>query len=132
MKRVVLFLATNLAIILVLSVPLRLLGVEQILDQQGTHLNLTSLLVFTLVIGMGGSFISLAMSKWIAKLTTGAEVIERPLYEQERWLLETVQRQAKAAGIGMPEVAIYNAPDVNAFATGMNRNSALVAVSTGL
>jgi len=132
MKRVVLFLATNLAIILVLSVTLRLLGVEQILDQQGTNLNLNSLLVFALVFGMGGSFISLAMSKWIAKRTTGAEVIERPRNEQERWLVETVQRQAKAAGIGMPEVAIYNAPDVNAFATGMNRNSALVAVSTGL
>src|SRR3569833_1980918 len=132
MKRVVLFLATILAIILVLSVTLRLLGVEQILDQQGTNLNLNSLLVFALVFGMGGSFISLAMSKWIAKRTTGAEVIERPRNEQERWLVETVQRQAKAAGIGMPEVAIYNAPDVNAFATGMNRNSALVAVSTGL
>src|SRR3569832_748361 len=115
-----------------MSVTLRLLGVEQILDQQGTNLNLNSLLVFALVIGMGGSFISLAMSKRIAKRTTGAEVIERPRNEQERWLVETVQRQAKAAGIGMPEVAIYNAPDVNAFATGMNRNSALVAVSTGL
>src|SRR3569832_971282 len=132
MKRVVLFLATNMAIILVLSVTLRLLGVEQILDQQGTNLNLNSLLVFALVFGMGGSFISLAMSKWIAKRTTGAEVIERPRNEQERWLVETVQRLAKAAGIGMPEVAIYNAPDVNAFATGMNRISALVAVSTGL
>src|SRR3569832_2192643 len=124
MKRVVLFLATNMAIILVLSVTLRLLGVEQILDQQGTNLNLNSLLVFALVFGMGGSFISLAMSKWIAKRTTGAEVIERPRNEQERWLVETVQRHAKAAGIGMPEVA--------ALATGMNRNSALVAVSTGL
>src|SRR3569832_1606635 len=98
----------------------------------GTNVNLISLLVFALVFGMGGSFISLAMSKWIAKRTTGAEVIERPRNEQERWLVETVQRQAKAAGIGMPEVAIYNAPDVNAFATGMNRNSALVAVRTGL
>src|SRR3569832_2846312 len=117
MKRVVLCLATILAIILVLSVTLRLRGVEQILDQRGTNLNLNSLLVFALVFGMGGSFISLAMSKWIAQRPTGAEVIERPRNEQERWLVETVQRQAKAAGIGMPEVASYNAPDVNAFAT---------------
>lgn len=132
MKRVVLFLATNLAIVLVLSVTLRLLGVERILDEQGVGLDLKSLLVFAFVFGMGGSFISLAMSKWVAKRTTGAQVLDRPSNETERWLVQTVQRQAKAAGIGMPEVAIYNAPDVNAFATGMNRNNALVAVSTGL
>lgn len=132
MKRVLLFLATNLAIMLVLSVTLRLLGVEQILDEQGSGLNINSLLVFALVFGMGGSFLSLAISKWTAKRFTGAQVIERPRNEAERWLVETVQRQAKAAGIGMPEVAIYESPDVNAFATGMSRNNALVAVSTGL
>jgi len=132
MKRVLLFLATNLAIMLVLSVTLRLLGVERILDEQGSGLNINSLLVFALVFGMGGSFISLAISKWTAKRFTGAQVIERPRNEAERWLVETVQRQAKAAGIGMPEVAIYESPDVNAFATGMSRNNALVAVSTGL
>src|SRR3569832_1700494 len=117
---------------LVLSVTLRLLGVERILDEQGSRLVINSLLVFALVFGMGGSFISLAISKWTAKRFTGAQVIERPRNEAERWLVETVQRQAKAAGIGMPEVAIYESPDVNAFATGMSRNNALVAVSTGL
>lgn len=132
MKRIVLFLATNLAILLVLSVTLRLLGVDRILDQQGGGLDMNALLVFALVFGMGGSFISLAISKWMAKRATGAEVIDRPRNEAERWLIETVQRQARAAGIGMPEVAVYDSPDVNAFATGMNRNSALVAVSMGL
>ena len=132
MKRIVLFLATNLAIIAVLSVTLRLLGVERILDEQGTGLNLTSLLVFAAVFGMGGAFLSLALSKWTAKRFTGAQVIEQPANESERWLLETVQRQARAAGIGMPEVAVYDAPEVNAFATGMRRDRALVAVSTGL
>lgn len=132
MKRVLLFLATNLAIVAVLSVTLRLLGVERILDQEGVGLDLNSLLVFSFVFGMGGSFISLAMSKWTAKRFTGAQVIQQPRNEQERWLVETVQRQARAAGIGMPEVAIYNAPDVNAFATGARRDNALVAVSTGL
>ena len=132
MKRIVLFLATNLAIIAVLSVTLRLLGVERILDEQGTGLNLTSLLVFAAVFGMGGAFLSLAMSKWTAKRFTGAQVIEQPANETERWLLETVQRQARDAGIGMPEVAVYDAPEVNAFATGMRRDAALVAVSTGL
>jgi heat shock protein HtpX len=130
MKRVFLFLATNFAIVLVLSVTMRLLGVEPYLNEQG--LNLGSLLIFAAVMGMGGSFISLAISKWTAKRSVGAEVIETPRNEAERWLLETVRRQAQQAGIGMPEVAIYQSPDVNAFATGMNKNNALVAVSTGL
>jgi len=130
MKRVVLFLATNLAIVLVLSLTLRLLGVEPYLTQQG--LNPGSLLIFAAVFGMGGSFISLAISKWTAKRMTGAQVIETPATSTELWLVETVRRQARAAGIGMPEVAIFDSPDINAFATGMSRNSALVAVSAGL
>ena len=132
MKRIFLFLATNLAIILVLSVTLRLLGFERILDEQGVNLDLNSLLLFAAVIGFGGSFISLAISKWMAKRSTGAKVIENPTNATEQWLLNTVRRQAEAAGIGMPEVAIYDAPDVNAFATGISRNNALVAVSSGL
>lgn len=132
MKRILLFLATNLAIIVVLSITLRLLGFERILDEQGTGLNINSLLLFASVFGFGGSFMSLAMSKWTAKRFTGAQVIEIPRNSQEHWLVTTVQRQAKVAGIGMPEVAIYDAPDVNAFATGMSKNDALVAVSTGL
>ena len=132
MKRIFLFLATNLAIIVVLSITLRLLGVERLLDEQGVNLDLNSLLVFAAVFGFGGSFISLAISKWTAKRFTGAQVIESPRNATEQWLLATVRRQAEAAGIGMPEVAIYDAPDVNAFATGMSRNNALVAVSTGL
>ena len=132
MKRIFLFLATNLAIIVVLSITLRLLGFERILDEQGTGLDINSLLVFAAVFGFGGSFMSLALSKWTAKRFTGAQVIEQPRNEHEYWLVSTVKRQAKMAGIGMPEVAIYNAPDVNAFATGMSKNNALVAVSTGL
>ncbi len=132
MKRIALFLVTNIAVIIVLSITLRLLGVEQILDESGTNLNLGNLLVFAAVFGMGGAFISLAISKWTAKRMTGAVVIETPSNETERWLVETVRRQSERAGISMPEVAIYNAPDMNAFATGMNKNKALVAVSTGL
>jgi len=132
MKRIVLFLATNIAIVLVLGISLRLLGFESILDQQGVDLDINSLLIFAAVFGFGGSFISLAISKWTAKRFTGAQVIETPRNSTEQWLVSTVQRQAQQAGIGMPEVAIYNAPDVNAFATGMSRNKALVAVSTGL
>jgi len=132
MKRIFLFLVTNLAIIAVLSISLRLLGFEGFLDEQGVDLNLNSLLLFAAVFGFGGSFISLAISKWSAKRMTGAQVIESPANPTETWLLKTVERQAKAAGIGMPEVAIYNAPEINAFATGMSRNKALVAVSTGL
>lgn len=132
MKRVFLFLATNLAIIVVLSITLRLLGVERILDAQGVGLDINTLLIFAAVFGFGGSLISLALSKWTAKRFTGAQVIEQPRNATEIWLVETVRRQAKQAGIGMPEVAIYDAPEVNAFATGPSRNNALVAVSTGL
>ncbi len=131
MKRVLLFVATNLAIIIVLSITLRLLGVDSLLEQNGS-LNLNSLLIFSAVFGFGGAFISLAISKWMAKRTTGAQVITQPSNEMERWLVDTVARQAQQAGIGMPEVAIYHSPEVNAFATGMSRNNALVAVSTGL
>ena len=102
------------------------------LETQGGGINMTALLVISAVIGMGGAFISLAMSKWLAKRSTGARVIERPGNRTERWLLDTVAHQARRAGIGMPEVAVYDAPEINAFATGMNRNNALVAVSTGL
>ncbi|MDP2878665.1 MAG: protease HtpX [Sulfuricella sp.] len=130
MKRIVLFLATNLAIVLVLSLTLRILGVEPYLNESG--LNLGSLLIFAAVMGMGGSFISLAISKWSAKRMMGARVIETPETPGEAWLVETVRRQAQIAGIGMPEVAIFDSPEVNAFATGMSKNSALVAVSTGL
>ncbi|MBN8727884.1 MAG: protease HtpX [Xanthomonadales bacterium] len=128
MKRVLLFVATNLAVIALLQIVLFIVqGVF------GVRLgNYSGLLLMAAVLGMGGSFISLAMSKWIAKRTTGAQVISQPRNEAETWLLSTVRRQAQAAGIGMPEVAIYDAPDLNAFATGMNRNNALVAVSSGL
>jgi len=129
-KRIVLFLATNLAIVFVLSITMRLLGVEPYLNQQG--LDLQALLVFAAVMGFGGAFISLAISKWMAKMSVGAKVIEEPRNETERWLVSTVSRQAQAAGIRMPEVAIYDSPQVNAFATGMSRNSSLVAVSSGL
>ena len=130
MKRTILFLATNLAIVLVLSLTMKILGVEPYLNANG--LNLTSLLIFAAVMGMGGSFISLAISKWSAKRMTGARVIENPATPGEVWLVETVRRQAQTAGIGMPEVAIFDSSDVNAFATGWNKNNALVAVSTGL
>lgn len=132
MKRVLLFLATNLAVIIVLSITLRLLGVDTILDEQGSGLNYNSLLIFAAVFGMGGSFISLLMSKWVAKRSTGARVIEKPSNETEKWLVDTVRRQAEKAGIGMPEVAIFDSPAPNAFATGARRNASLVAVSTGL
>jgi len=129
-KRIAFFVITNLAIVFVLSIVLNLLGVGSMLDQQG--LNLTSLVVFAAVFGFGGSLISLVISKWTAKRLTGARVITTPANEMEAWLVEVVRRQALKAGIDMPEVAIYDAPDVNAFATGMRRNSALVAVSSGL
>ena len=132
MKRVFLFLLTNLAIMLVLGVVISVFGLGQVLDEQGIDLDLQALLVLSAVVGMTGSVVSLAMSKFMAKRMTNAQVIEVAHTEQEEWLFETVQRQAQAAGIGMPEVAIYDAPDMNAFATGMFRNSALVAVSTGL
>lgn len=132
MKRIFLFLITNLAIVFVLSIALHLLGVDRILDEQGVGLDINNLLVFSAVFGFGGSLLSLAMSKWTAKRFTGARVITQAASVQEKWLVTTVERQAQAAGIGMPEVAIYDASDVNAFATGMSRNNALVAVSTGL
>ena len=131
-KRIALFLATNLAVVLVLSIVLRLLGVDRILDEAGTGLNYEALLIMSAVIGFGGSLISLAMSKWMAKRATGARVIVNPANSTESWLLNTVQRLAQNAGINMPEVAVYDAPDMNAFATGARRNSALVAVSSGL
>jgi heat shock protein HtpX len=130
MKRIVLFLATNLAIVLVLSLTMRILGVEPYLTANG--LNLTSLLIFAAVMGFGGSLISLAISKWMAKKSMGVQVIETPSNSTEFWLVETVKKYAADAGIGMPEVGIFHTPEVNAFATGMSKNNALVAVSSGL
>lgn len=130
MKRIFLFLLTNIAVMLVLGIIARVLGVDRYLTANG--LNLPMLLAFSAIIGMGGSFISLLMSKWMAKRSTGAVVITQPRNAAEMWLLNTVERQARAAGIGMPEVAIYEAAEPNAFATGANKNKALVAVSTGL
>ena len=129
MKRIVLFLATNLAVVLVLSVVLRVLGLDRAVAQSGVGYG--QLLAFSFVVGFTGAIISLLMSKPMAKWSTGARVIETPQSEPEAWLLETVRRLATKAGIGMPEVAIYEG-DANAFATGAFRNSALVAVSTGL
>ena len=132
MKRIFLFIVTNLAIVFVLSVTLRLLGVDRMLDEQGVGIDYNSLLILSAVMGFGGSLISLAISKWSAKRMTGAQVIEVPANMTERWLVDTVKRQAQQAGIGMPEVAVFDSPEINAFATGWNRNSSLVAVSTGL
>ncbi len=132
MKRILLFLATNIAVLVVLSIVLRLLGVDRILDESGMNLNMVNLLIFAAVFGFGGSFISLAMSKWMAKRMMGAEVITHPGNATETWLVETVKKHAQMANIGMPEVAIFNSPSPNAFATGMNKNKALVAVSAGL
>ncbi len=132
MLRILLFLATNFAIMVVIAIVFNILGLSGILDEQGVNLNLNALLVMSAVIGMSGSFISLLMSKWMAKRSMGVQIIERPSNQTEQWLLNTVSRLAKQAGIGMPEVGIFNMPDPNAFATGMNRNNALVAVSTGL
>ncbi len=131
MKRIFLFILTNLAILFVINITLRLLGVDKVLNQNGS-INFNNLLIMSAVIGFAGSIISLFMSKWMAKRSVGAQIIENPSDPTERWLVDTVKRQAMSAGIGMPEVAIYDAPDVNAFATGWNRNNALVAVSTGL
>lgn len=128
MKRIALFLITNLAIMLVLGIVLSVLQSYLGLTPNGT----ASLLLMCFVFGMGGSFISLAISKWMALRATGAQIIEQPRSPTEIWLVDTVKRQARDAGIGMPDVAIYDSPDVNAFATGMSRNKALVAVSTGL
>ncbi|MCR4298930.1 MAG: protease HtpX [Gallionella sp.] len=131
MKRIFLFVLTNLAVLFVINITLRLLGVDRWVDETGA-IDFNALLVLSAVIGFSGSLISLAMSKWSAKRMVGARVIDNPSDPTERWLVDTVKRQAISAGIGMPEVAIYDAPDVNAFATGWNRNAALVAVSTGL
>ncbi len=131
MKRIFLFIATNLAVIVLLNITLRLLGVDRILDAQG-GLNFNALLVFAAVVGFGGAFFSLAISKWSAKHMTGARVIEQPVTATEQWLVSTVRQQAEAAGIAMPEVAVFDSPEPNAFATGATRNSSLVAVSTGL
>jgi heat shock protein HtpX len=132
MKRIFLLVATNVAILLVLSVTLRLFGVDRILDEQGVGLDLNALLIFSAVLGFSGSLISLALSKFIAKRMMGVRVIDQPRDANEAWLVETVRRQAAAAGIGMPEVGVFDAPDMNAFATGPRKNNALVAVSTGL
>ena len=128
MSRVMLFLGTNLAVLVMLGLVTNLMGPALGINPRST----TGLLILAGVVGFTGSFISLALSKWMAKRSTGAQVITNPRTPEERWLVDTVARQAQAAGIGMPEVAIYDAPDLNAFATGMNKNSALVAVSTGL
>jgi len=130
MKRILLFLGTNIAVLAVLSIVIRILGVDQFLTEQG--INYFNLLIFAGVIGFGGSFMSLAMSKWMAKKATGAQVIVQPRSQAEIWLVQTVQKQASQAGIGMPEVAVFDSDSPNAFATGMNKNKALVAVSTGL
>jgi len=130
MKRILYFLATNLAIVFVLSITMRLLGVEPYLNANG--LDLSNLLVFSAIMGFGGAFISLAISKWSAKRMSGAVVIEEPRTQTEIWLVKTVRAQADAVGIKMPEVAIFDTPEVNAFATGMTKNSSLVAVSSGL
>lgn len=132
MKRILLFLATNIAVLLVLSVSANILMQVFGVQQLPGGLNMEALLIFAAVIGFGGSFISLAMSKWMAKMATGAQVIDQPRNATEQWLFETVRRLSRQAGIGMPEVAVYNSPDINAFATGMRRDAALVAVSTGL
>jgi heat shock protein HtpX len=131
MKRVFLFIATNVAVLLVLSVTLRLLGVDRILDESGA-LDLNALLIFSAVVGFSGSLISLALSKTMAKRAMGVRIIEQPRNAAESWLVDTVRRQAEAAGIGMPEVGVFDSPEMNAFATGARRDSALVAVSTGL
>jgi heat shock protein HtpX len=132
MMRIFLFLATNVAIMVVVSIVFNLLNLSGTLDAQGMGLDLNALLVMSAVIGITGSFISLAMSKWSAKQAMGVHVIEQPQNQTERWLLDIVAKQAQLAGIGMPEVGIFQTPEANAFATGMNKNNALVAVSTGL
>jgi heat shock protein HtpX len=132
MKRIFLFLMTNIAILVLLSITLSLLGVEGILKENGADLDLQALLIFSAVFGFGGAFISLLISKWMAKRMTGAVVIKSPANNLEKWLIETVEKQAKIVGIRMPEVAIFPTASMNAFATGASRNKALVAVSQGL
>lgn len=132
MKRILLFLGTNLAIIVVASFTLNLLGVGSFLDETGTNLNMQSLLIFCFVFGMAGSVISLLLSKKIAKWSMKVEIIDKPRNSTEEWLFRTIEKQSKEAGIGMPEVGIFEAQQANAFATGANRNKALVAVSSGM
>ena len=130
MKRIVLLIITNVAVMAVLSLVVQVFGLDAALARKG--MNLSGLLLVSAIFGFGGAFISLLISKWMAKRAMGVQVIKQPANEQEQWLVSTVASQAKAAGIGMPEVGIFDSPDPNAFATGANRNSALVAVSTGL
>lgn len=130
--RILLFLITNVAVMVVVSVVFNVLGIQGLLAQNGVDLNLNAVLVMSAVIGMSGSIISLAMSKSMAKRSMGVQIIDQPANASERWIMDTVHRHAQEAGIGMPEVGIFDTPDPNAFATGMNRNDALVAVSTGL
>ncbi|MGZ4998193.1 MAG: protease HtpX, partial [Methylobacter sp.] len=132
MMRIFLFIATNAAILVVVSIIFNILGLSSTLDAQGIDLNLNALLVMSAIIGMTGSIISLAMSKWSAKRAMGVYVIEQPQNQTEQWLINIVSRQARQVGIDMPEVGIFQTHDANAFATGMSKNSALVAVSTGL
>ena len=132
MKRIALFLGTNIAILVLVSITFSLLGFEGILAENGVDLDLQALLVFCALFGFGGSFVSLLISKRVAKWSTKAQVIDKPSNDAEKWLLETVARLAEKAGIGMPEVAIFPSTEPNAFATGANRNKALVAVSVGL
>lgn len=132
MMRILLFLATNAAVLVLISIVFQVFGIEGILAENQVDLDLQALLVLSAVIGFGGSFISLALSKFMAKRSMGVQVIEQPRNNTEQWLVDTVRRQADEAGIGMPELGIFNSPDPNAFATGMRRNSALVAVSSGL
>ncbi len=130
MKRIFLLIATNVAIMVVLSIVVSVLGLDRYLTREG--LNLQALLAFSAILGFGGAFISLLISKWMAKRAMGVRVIDQPRTEAEQWLVNTVRSQAQQAGIGMPEVGIFDSPEPNAFATGANKNSALVAVSTGL
>jgi len=132
MKRMMLFIMTNIAIMVVLSITLRLLGVDSILAENGSDLNIQALVILSGVIGFGGSIISLLMSKWMAKRMTGTVVITSPNSNMEKWLMNTVEKQAKIVGIKMPEVGIFPSPAMNAFATGASKNNALMAVSQGL
>jgi len=130
MKRIFLLVFTNIAVMAVLALAIQVFGLDRALAQQG--MNITGLLIISAIFGFGGAFISLLISKWMAKRAMGVKVITEPANETERWLVNVVTQQAQAAGIGMPEVGIFDSPDPNAFATGANKNSALVAVSTGL
>jgi heat shock protein HtpX len=132
MLRIALFLGTNFAILMLISLTFRLLGIDGLLMQNGVDLDMNALLVYSAVIGFSGSLISLFLSKWMAKRSMGVHIIEQPSSNIERWLVDTVASQAKRVGVGMPEVGIFEHPSPNAFATGWNKNAALVAVSSGL